>query len=363
MNNLQILYSKTATGKIRSWKIYVEKGNDSSDIITETGMIDGKITKFSMKINEGKNNGKLNATTHYEQALKEAASKHKKRIDTGDKLSIAELDNKSKLISPMLAFDYNKRKHNIIFPCIVQPKLDGVRAVYVNGKFYSRNGKEFTSCSNLLKDNNGKHLLFDKILDGELYTKDFPFEVLVGLIKKTNLSNIDIENLRSVKYHVFDIIDKGKFVDRYKEMKSICSSVDNINIVENKIVNGEDEIMNYHGSYIEHGYEGIMVRNINSIYKESRSADLQKYKQSTDDEFEIIGVTDGIGKELECAIFILKCNRGTFNARPIGNTEYRKKLFKDKNNLIGKKLTVRYQELSVEGIPRFPVGLIVRDYE
>jgi DNA ligase-1 len=31
--------------------------------------------------------------------------------------------------------------------------------------------------------------------------------------------------------------------------------------------------------------------------------------------------------------------------------------------LIGKRLTVRYQELTDGGVPRFPVGVAVRDYE
>ena len=30
---------------------------------------------------------------------------------------------------------------------------------------------------------------------------------------------------------------------------------------------------------------------------------------------------------------------------------------------VGKKLTVRYQELTDDGIPRFPVGIAIRDYE
>jgi hypothetical protein len=30
---------------------------------------------------------------------------------------------------------------------------------------------------------------------------------------------------------------------------------------------------------------------------------------------------------------------------------------------VGKKLTVRYQELTDEGLPRFPVGVAFRDYE
>jgi len=38
-------------------------------------------------------------------------------------------------------------------------------------------------------------------------------------------------------------------------------------------------------------------------------------------------------------------------------------MLKNLDDLIGKKLTVRYQEKSEDGIPIFPVGIVVRDYE
>jgi DNA ligase-1 len=49
--------------------------------------------------------------------------------------------------------------------------------------------------------------------------------------------------------------------------------------------------------------------------------------------------------------------------RPRGTHEDRADLFKDGDSYIGKKLTVRYQELTEDGIPRFPVGIAFRDYE
>ena len=44
----------------------------------------------------------------------------------------------------------------------------------------------------------------DLVLDGELYTDKIPFEELAGLIKKKKLSDIDIERLKLVSYHVYD---------------------------------------------------------------------------------------------------------------------------------------------------------------
>ena len=52
-----------------------------------------------------------------------------------------------------------------------------------------------------------------------------------------------------------------------------------------------------------------------------------------------------------------------FNARMMGTLEERKTIFTNKQRYIGKMLTVRYQQLTEDGVPRFPVGVAVRDYE
>jgi DNA ligase-1 len=64
------------------------------------------------------------------------------------------------------------------------------------------------------------------------------------------------------------------------------------------------------------------------------------------------------------AVFTCLSKNGTaFDVRPRGSADIRKKWFQDKEKLIGKKLTVRFQNYSAYGIPIFPVGLTIRDYE
>jgi len=63
------------------------------------------------------------------------------------------------------------------------------------------------------------------------------------------------------------------------------------------------------------------------------------------------------------AIWICQVGSHTFSVRPEGTLEVRRKFLQDQGNYIGKQLTVRYQNLTTLGIPRFPVGVVVRDYE
>jgi hypothetical protein len=47
----------------------------------------------------------------------------------------------------------------------------------------------------------------------------------------------------------------------------------------------------------------------------------------------------------------------------MGTLESRRKMWNNRKNYLGKDLTVKFQGKSKNGIPRFPVGVAVRDYE
>lgn len=131
-----------------------------------------------------------------------------------------------------------------------------------------------------------------------------------------------------------------------------------------------------HNAYVQMGYEGVMVKKISKhnnipiienkscIYRFGRCTNLIKYKHFKDDEGTIIGFEEGNGIWLQTPIFIVQDKTGkTFKATPKGSLELRRKMYTDIKILIGKRVTYRYQELSQEGIPRFPIALHIRDYE
>lgn len=117
----------------------------------------------------------------------------------------------------------------------------------------------------------------------------------------------------------------------------------------------------------------MIIRNFEGKYDlKNRSKNLQKYKKFDDDEFKIIGFTEGTGIEDGLVIWICETKEGkTFQVRPKGTHEERRKLFKDAKKYTGKPLTVRFFGYTDDGIPRFPIGyeanifggVAVRDYE
>jgi DNA ligase-1 len=120
-----------------------------------------------------------------------------------------------------------------------------------------------------------------------------------------------------------------------------------------------------HVIFTTQGNEGTIIRNKDGIYKlNHRSSDLQKYKSFQDDEYEIIGFKEGTNTDEGCVIWECKTPNGLeFSVRPRGTKEQRTEWFDNGESYIGSLLTVRYQELTDDGIPRFPVGIAIRDYE
>jgi ATP-dependent DNA ligase len=103
-----------------------------------------------------------------------------------------------------------------------------------------------------------------------------------------------------------------------------------------------------------------MIRNLDGVYELGRrTKSLLKYKEFEDAEFLVVDVIEGEGTEKGAALFVCRTNTGqTFNVRPRGSLDKRKKQLQLKKMFIGQKLTVRYQPLSKdEVLPRFPVGI------
>ena len=266
---------------------------------------------------------------------------------------------------PMLAHDYNKRGKGAIYPCFVQPKLDGTRCIGIPGKgLFSRMRKSFPHMEHIVAELN--QLPADVILDGELYTNELTFQQIVWLVKKETLREGNAENQEKIKYHVYDMVSPGTFEERYAALTKLIRGhrLRHIVLVPTERCASEERMKAKHNEYVAEGFEGIMLRNPAGLYQHSRSTDLLKYKEFFDAEYEVVGFKEGEGQEKGCVLWTCKTEDGkTFHCRPRGTREDRVELFHHGLEYVGKKLTVRFQELTDEGLPRFPVGIAFRDYE
>jgi ATP-dependent DNA ligase len=377
------LYGMSKDGKIKHWEICVEKFNDYSEIVTLHGY-ENKI-ETRVRVNMGKNIGKINETTHFQQATLEAQSKWKKKHDvekytkypevlyhpgtSKNEMSPMEYSNCPRL--PMLAQDYSKHKNKLKYPCFIQPKLDGYRMIYNTTikSITTRQGKNFE----IVKESG---LLYQElcslpsgyILDGELYvhSDDVSFEALGVLRKTKKLTDEDKKNLSKIEYHVYDMIDGDlSFENRFEKIRELFDDkkYKMIRMVPTMKVGSEKEIIEYHQKFVDEDYEGSMLRNGSSKYLEkNRSYDLLKYKDFMDAEFEIVGYTfekDTSGEDKNCVVWIVKIKEGLeCKVRPKGAKEQRQELYelceKDFGKFKGRKLWTKFFEYTSDGSLRFP---------
>jgi ATP dependent DNA ligase domain/DNA ligase OB-like domain len=346
-----MLYGFTSAGRVKEWEILVERYPAFSIIRSVYGQKGCKKTVTENKVSSGKNIGKANETTHFTQALSDAESKYNKRLQT----YTTQEGGAHVYKEPMLALKWNDRKKDIVFPCYVQPKLDGLRANLVDGTFFSRKGKEFFFLDHVQEVY--KNVPKNIVLDGELYSFDVPFEELAGLIKRKT-SKPDPKLIKNVHFYVFDCYDRNNLdLDFEDRMKIVKRLVPKEFILKTEVCKDQDCVESKLSEYVSNNFEGVMIRNKLGKYKfGSRSKDLQKLKLFQDAEYEVVDFTEGTGRDTGTIIFICKTPEGNiFNVRPTGTIAQRSLYFKQGRKYIGKYVTVKFQELSEQGIPRFPV--------
>ena len=447
MDNLSLvqsfptLYAIDKNGKIKVWTAAVlqpavaDAGYATSR--TTHGYINGKQQVALRDYTAGKNIGRSNETTPLAQCISETQRKwtDKKEKEAYSETKPADYGEGYGDISggwcaddddavaadagpflPMLAQTFNpadaiitgaggaagsKKKKVITFPCFVQPKLDGLRCVsYATHPAHgsndagptvalqSRTGAFFTGLPHIaaaLRPYLSQHPSI--VIDGELYTDQMPFEELAGLIKKKKITGSDVEQLKKVKYHVYDIYDRMNENMPYSERLGVlaaavrrCGCVAN-DTHANRVLRSDTEaatvvvlvrtekvavlgdFRRLFAEFVEAGYEGIMLRNGAGVYRANyRSNDLQKYKEFMEDEYRIIGFKEGEGRDAGAVIWVCETADGKeFTVRPRGTMEQRREWFNDGESYIGKNLTVVYQELTEDGKPRFPVAKCVRE--
>jgi DNA ligase-1 len=399
MAQFPTLYGEAVTGKTKVWSIRVHEQGPLVLIETEYGFEDGKKQIQTKYVTEGKNIGKKNETTPLQQAINEARATWIKKRESGyaprggeavavaagtagagsedekspqgsPLLSAVDLVSRGKasdlsVPSPMLAHSYQERKHNIRWPCYVQPKLDGMRCLGLPSKgLFSRQRKPFRTLAHIQAEVD--RFPANWILDGELYSPHLTFQEITSIVKKEKPTAAEAEKQKQIQFHVYDVIMDCDFRTRIANLtvRMRRMGLQHLVLVKTESCADEAAMKEKHAEYTREGFEGIMLRNADGLYKQTRSAELQKYKEFFDAEYEITGFTEGSGPEEGCVVWICQTEDGqTFHCRPRGTREERAELFQHGDDYVGLPLTVRYQELTDDGKPRFPVGLAIRDYE
>lgn len=381
-------YRADGKGGVSQWRSWTERDDDADVLLcTEFGKVGGKL-RVSKRV--------VDTTGRHDTAIEHAD--HQARKKFADKLAkegystelpaagaAAAASAATAMPLPMLAESVKfsadgadvigARNKPVAFPQHAQPKIDGIRCVAdaAAGDLASRKGVVFKGFANLKAviaalprptEGFGSGRLY---LDGELFKAGVPFQKLNGLIRKAQ--HHDDYTLDGMVFLVFDAVDldhpDAPFSARTEALRTMLAGADPmIRYLETTVVHSTADVRERMREYLDQGHEGLMLRLSDSPYAiRKRVYALSKLKEFDDAEFEIVGFKEGSADDAGTVVFCCKTADGsqTFWVRPTGSRAYRARLFRDGDAHIGKQLTVKYQGVSEDGVPRFPVGKALRD--
>lgn len=272
--------------------------------------------------------------------------------------------------------------NNITLPVLFSPKLDGIRALIINGQVMSRKLKPIPNA-------------YVQFLFGKREYEGFDGELIVGapnapdVYRQTNSGVMSKDGEPDVRFHIFDRFDRPgmEFTHRYATLPH-TSTVKRVTLVPHHYVSDLAALLSLETRYLEEGYEGGMLRKPDGPYKFGRSTlkegILLKLKRFVDHEFEIVGfeermhngneaTKDELGRTKrsshqenktgrgDLGALVLKFGDTTFNCGTGFDDALRAEIWNNREGYLGKMAKVKHFAIGAKDLPRFPVWLGLRD--
>jgi DNA ligase-1 len=271
------------------------------------------------------------------------------------------------------------------FPVLASPKLDGIRCLIIDGKPVSRNLKAIPN--QYVQDYLGCLKL--PPLDGELIVGDPKAK---DCYRKTNSGVMSRDGEPNFTFWVFDMWDAdAMFVDRLGMVRDDLKALGNkrIRIVPHLKIDNEAKLLEFESNHLIAGYEGVMGRSIDGLYKHGRATmregSLWKLKRFSDGEARIVGfdeqmhnanelTRDNLGRAKRSSHKENKVAKGTLGALKVvdvfsgvdfdigtGFTDAdRDEIWANREDWVGTVVKYKSMKVGVKDRPRHPVYLGVR---
>ena len=187
------------------------------------------------------------------------------------------------------------------FPCIVQPKIDGVRALNLNGTLTGRSLDPFKGYGITEYFSKPEYLGFD----GEMTLGPNPASAdrLCSLTTGAMGKFKGVTEMPDVFWHVFDLVTEEtkdwSYIRRYDRLEELVNQMGHprIWIVPIFFAIDLEQLKGFIAEFANKGYEGTIIRNPEASYKEGRATlkgqQLWRVKPWADAEILVTGLTEG----------------------------------------------------------------------
>lgn len=261
----------------------------------------------------------------------------------------------------MLAVNFDEVE-DIGFPCMGQPKLNGIRAAWDGQHLSSRQGKIWKP--ETLPHIYDKLTIFSKLnpgilLDGELYAHGMPLQEIVertAINRNTSHGSCD-----DISFHAFDIISSDDTESRQITLSQIYSPWVPVCQVMNR-----DDVDHWLRAYKDAGFEGLMLRQYHCPYSQGRTECLIKVKPWKYGSVTVTGFIEGEGRckdmlgafKVKAGVATEKVSMRLVSFKVGGGEALRDDMrifiWRNQGLYEGKPIKIRYRDISNSGIPMHP---------
>ena len=283
-------------------------------------------------------------------------------------------------MKPMLAARLDDLS-DLEYPMLASPKLDGVRGLVIDGVLHSRNLKPIRNRHVYARFSNANFTG----LDGELIVGD---PTAKDAYRATNSACARADGKPDVKFYVFDKFNLPGLP--FWQRHSLIKETEHIILLPHKMIKNENELLKHEAEVLAEGYEGLILRSVDGIYKFGRStireAGMVKLKRFHDSEALIIEVVEELQNTNEAKRNVLgKLERSSHKANmvPKGragalhvedvhtgvrfhigtgmNDRDRRFFWENRKKVVGKFIKYKHFTIGAKDLPRFPVFLGLRE--
>ncbi len=252
------------------------------------------------------------------------------------------------------------------FPLSGTPKYDGIRMVVKDGIGLSNSMKVLPN-----------EYLQQWVADNAELLEGCDGELIVGSPTDAEVFTTTTSLIRRIKgqpqftYYIFDLWDipHKPYNLRYLELcDRFVNNESHAYVVPSVKLHSMEDLMAYEIQCLEEGYEGVMLRGMDSKYKYGRATanggELVKVKRFLDTEAVVIGFTEMHNKHGEPmdTLGAIQC-AGQYNTGGLYNVsigtgytaDKRQEIWNNRDNLMQEIVKFKYQEIGTTVAPRIPV--------
>lgn len=388
------LYRRNNNGMPTVW--WASFNSDTNSIVVFYGLVRGNIRKEVYTVTQKDGNKELES--RYNEKIKQGYQYLNEICDMQDRPPVEDenslelfnflntylpkdLSNgNSNLLLPMLAKTYNGNVWKKVSCMYGQYKINGLRCIItaytqndmfkpIRLRFQSREGIIWNTLENLsdyLLSIIPTNIIRDMIdgyvaLDGEIYLPGYTINQINHFVKDANC----VEN-KLLQFWCYDIMMEGNQTHRnmYRYHIKNPNSFNNINehynnkerliILPSIYINNDDIAIKTRNHFINLGFEGLILRNIETDYQygRRRANYMEKFKDATEGDFIIIDIYKEKKRDLPILLCKNDINDEKFETRLSVSHIVQRIVLSESQSYIGRTVHIEYGERS--GVARVP---------